>query len=105
MILVISILLLGIVTADPYRQMDEKIAQEGQYWDVTAGEPRIIISKQSRLAPGINIMNSNNCLSMAFFQQRLFIAWRSAPTHFASKKTRIFIMSSSDNGTSWLKEN
>lgn len=65
----------------------------------------MIVSKQSKLPPNVDIMNSNNCLSIALFESRLFIAWRSAPTHFASKKTRIFIMSSNDNGISWSKEN
>lgn len=30
---------------------------------------------------------------MAIFNKRLFVAWRSSPTHFASKKTKVFLMS------------
>lgn len=37
------------------------------------------------------------------FDGKLFVGWRSAPTHFASKQTKIFIMSSKNNGTTWTK--
>jgi hypothetical protein len=63
------------------------------------------VSKTSPLPPGIDIMSSNNCLSITQYDGKLFVGWRSAPTHFASKKTKIFIMSSTNNGTSWTKEN
>ena len=49
-------------------------------------------------------MNSNNCLSIKKFNGKLFVAWRSSPKHFASSKTRMFIMSSTDDGITWEKE-
>jgi hypothetical protein len=51
-----------------------------------------------------SIEDSNNCLTIKRFNGRLFVAWRSAPYHFASSKTRLFMMSSSDDGLTWEKE-
>ena len=50
------------------------------------------------------LRRSNNNDSIAMHEGRLFVAWRSAPTHFASKKTKMFVMSSSDMGETWLPE-
>lgn len=109
MIRLLTTVLVGCMVAaaiaeDPYRKMDEAIAREGSYWDIVAKPPRIIVSKSSPLPPGIDIQSSNNCLSITLFDGKLFIAWRTAPTHFASKKTKIYIMSSKNNGTDWTKE-
>ncbi len=58
-----------------------------------------------KLAPaGIPIESSNNTVSITLFQGKLFMAWRSAPTHFASSKTVMYVASSSDFGVSWEKE-
>ena len=35
---------------------------------------------------------------------RMFMAWRSGPTHFASSLTKMFIVSSIDGGVTWEKE-
>jgi hypothetical protein len=47
---------------------------------------------------------SNNNVSIARHQERLFMAWRSAPTHFASTETQMFVVSSGDNGQTWDHE-
>jgi hypothetical protein len=39
------------------------------------------------------------------FDGLLFIGWRSAPFHFASTQTSIYIMSSPDMGQTWQFEN
>lgn len=49
----------------------------------------------------VQCMGSNNNLDLARFDGRLFLAFRTAPTHFASSKTRLFIVSSADEGKSW----
>ncbi|MBM74478.1 MAG: hypothetical protein CMK59_03685 [Proteobacteria bacterium] len=46
-------------------------------------------------------MASNNNVEIHFFEGKLYFAWRSAPTHFASEETKIWIISSSDDGASW----
>ncbi len=39
---------------------------------------------------------------MVYFEDRLFLAFRTAPYHFASNKVKIYIISSKDNATkSW----
>lgn len=53
---------------------------------------------------GVTTMPSNNCLSIESFEGKLFLAWRTAPDHFASTQTKMYIMSSSDQGTTWTKE-
>jgi len=55
--------------------------------------------------PGeIECMDSNNNLDIALFEGRLFLAFRTAPTHFAGRKTRLYIFSSTDRGESWEHE-
>ena len=44
---------------------------------------------------------ANNNLDIQFHGERLFFAWRSAPTHFASEDVRMIIVSSPDEGQSW----
>lgn len=48
------------------------------------------------LPPEVKCMGSNNNLDLVRFQDRLFLAFRTAPTHFASAKTRLYIVSSVD---------
>jgi len=63
-----------------------------------------VISRFKRLPKEVRIEASNNCLSIAEFDGKLFIAWRTAPFHFASKKTKMYVMSSSDDGENWEYE-
>lgn len=51
----------------------------------------------------IKCQNSNNNVSICIFNKRLYIAFRTGPYHFASKKTGMYIVSSSDCKT-WQKE-
>lgn len=46
---------------------------------------------------------SNNNVSISVFNNRLYVAFRTGPTHFASKKTGMYIISSAD-GSNWKKE-
>jgi len=71
---------------------------------MTVSEPRQVVGPDVDMPEGIDILHSNNCLSIATYQDSLYIAWRSAPMHFASKKTKIFIMSSQNDGLVWTKE-
>lgn len=51
----------------------------------------------------IDAQNSNNNVSISIFGNKLYLAFRTGPTHFASKKTGIYIIST-ENGTDWNKE-
>lgn len=55
------------------------------------------------LPEGVAPQKSNNNVSITIFKKRLFLAFRTGPTHFASKKTGIYIISSAD-GKTWRKE-
>ena len=51
----------------------------------------------------IQCKNSNNNIDLVQFKGRYYCAFRTAPTHFASKKTKLFIISSADFKT-WKYE-
>ena len=48
----------------------------------------------------VNQQRSNNNVTITIFENRLFLAFRNSVTHFASKSTKIYIMSSL-NGVDW----
>ena len=49
----------------------------------------------------ISPMASNNNVDIHLFDGRLFMAWRSAPTHFASSESIMWVVSSNDMGDTW----
>lgn len=63
------------------------------YWVVPSGD----------LPENVSPQKSNNNVSITIFHHRLYLAFRTGPTHFASKKTGVYIISS-DDGKSWKKE-
>ena len=56
------------------------------------------------LPPGLEAQASNTNVSIVQFQGRLFLAWRTAPTHFASARARMLVVSSPDLGRTWTQE-
>jgi len=66
-----------------------------------------ILSEPEQVIPGDNLpsevvcQKANNNLDLVFYQNRLFLAFRTAPFHFASPKTRLYIISSPDWGKTW----
>jgi len=55
------------------------------------------------LPDSVKPQDSNNNVSICIFNNRLYVAFRTGPTHFASKKTGVYIISSA-NGSEWKKE-
>ena len=49
-------------------------------------------------------MESNNNIAGVVFQDRMYLAWRTAPAHFAGMETKIHIVSSGDGGATWDME-
>lgn len=49
-----------------------------------------------RIPENINVQNGNNNIDATKYKGRYYVAFRTAPNHFASKKTRLYIISSSD---------
>lgn len=48
------------------------------------------------LPPEIEVQRANNNLDAVFYQGKYYVAFRTAPSHFASKKVRLYVMSSVD---------
>lgn len=55
------------------------------------------------LPPDVKFQNSNNNVSACIFNKRLYMAFRTGPFHFASKKTGMYIISTNDFKR-WKKE-
>lgn len=66
--------------------------------------PRWIVPSATLPAEAAPVLRSNNNVDIAFHDGRLFLAWRTAPTHFASTETRMHLISSGDRGATWLHE-
>jgi len=56
-----------------------------------------------RLPDGMKLQKSNNNVSICVYQGRLYMAFRTAPHHFASRKAALCVISSSDL-ISWRNE-
>ncbi len=65
-------------------------------------EPYWVIPSEG-LASDINIQKSNNNVSITIHHQKIYLAFRTGPTHFASRKTGVYVISSED-GKRWQKE-
>ncbi|MBK8253968.1 MAG: hypothetical protein IPK82_15060 [Polyangiaceae bacterium] len=65
-------------------------------------EPEILVPFDTAV-DGVNPQNSNNNLDIIQFEGRYFLAFRTAPTHFASEKTVMYVVSSTDQQT-WQYE-
>jgi hypothetical protein len=69
------------------------------------GRHTVTVTDTRQVIPGPGIPmetppgNSNNNLDVVRFEGRVYLAWRTAPDHFASSQTRIFVVSSSDERT------
>ena len=63
------------------------------------------VTNQDNLPRESKLLPSNNCVGIAYYDGRLFMGWRNAPSHFASDLTHIFIISSQDFCKTWDFEN
>lgn len=72
----------------------------GGAWDVVASPPRFVVPSAA-LPPEVEPLASNANVDIQLHDGRLFMAWRSAPSHFASAATRMYVVSSPDLGRSW----
>jgi hypothetical protein len=105
--------------SDDPADWDAEVDRSARY-ALTAGTPRWIVPGGAALAssegldparrsapglpPGLAIDRANNNVDIVFFDGRLFIAWRTAPSHFASREARMIVLSSTDLGQSWRLE-
>ena len=69
-------------------------------YDIQVSEPRWVVPSDG-LPPEAPAAVSNANVDIQFFGDRLFMAWRAAPFHFAGEETRMQIVSSADGGYTW----
>jgi hypothetical protein len=60
-------------------------------------EPSLVVPFQTAL-DGVTTQTSNNNLDVVAFQGRTFLAWRTAPSHFASSETVMYVASQGPEG-------
>jgi hypothetical protein len=80
------------------RQVDPDLA-----YRVVVSSPVPIVPSPN-LPSGLDVQQANNNLSIALHDGRLFLAFRTAPTHFASARARLIVLSSPDLGQTWAYE-
>lgn len=54
------------------------------------------LTTSGKLPAQLKLQHSNNNLDLVRFKEKYFLAFRTAPTHFASKKTVMYVVSSTD---------
>lgn len=64
----------------------------------TLGEPEFVVPSDG-LPAEIVVQDANNNLGVVWHEGRRFLAWRSAPSHFASADTVMWVVSSADGAT------
>jgi hypothetical protein len=70
---------------------------------VLGSEPQPVVPGPAAVA-GIEVLAANNNLDVCDHEGRRYLAWRTAPTHFASDAARLNVVSSGDRGRSWTHE-
>jgi hypothetical protein len=70
-------------------------------YQVTASEARFVVPSD---ALPVETQVSNNNVSIWLGEERLFLAWRTGPIHFATPQTAMHVISSEDGGESWVHE-
>ncbi len=66
-------------------------------------EPKWVVPSEY-LPDNVSPQASNNNVDIYLFEDRLYMAWRSSPTHFAGTQTDMWILSSDDMGDTWSFE-
>jgi hypothetical protein len=83
-------------------QLDLQVDPELGY-HVVLSDPVPVVPSPT-LPPGLDVQRSNNNLAIALHDGRLFLAFRTAPIHFASRNARLVLLSSPDLGRTWVLE-
>lgn len=72
-------------------------------YTVKVSQPRWVVPSAG--LPGlVKPLAANNNVDIILYGGRLHMAWRSAESHFASAKARMFLVSSADGGETWQHE-
>lgn len=90
-------------TWTPSDDPDDYAVDHGRTYRPVPGQPRWVVPSAA-LPDGVAPLAANNNVDIVYFGGRLFMAWRSAETHFASPNAAMYIVSSADHGASWKLE-
>jgi hypothetical protein len=71
--------------------------------EVTVGAPRVIVPGPA-VPPSVVTDRANNNLDVIEHGGRRYLAWRTAPIHFAHRDARLHVVSSGDRGATWQHE-
>src|SRR5262245_53066683 len=93
---------IGPLGLSPDERFDAAVDASLSYRPVLSDPIPVVPSP--RLPPELGLRMSNNNLSIALFEDRLYLAFRTAATHFASADARVVVLSSPDLGGSWTYE-
>jgi hypothetical protein len=92
----------GPLGLSPDERFDLEVDPDRCY-RITVSDPVPVVPSPS-LPAGLDVLRSNNNLSIAMHEGRLFLAFRTSPIHFASPRARLIVLSSPDLGRSWAYE-
>ncbi len=70
---------------------------------IEVSQPRWVVPSAG-LPDNVTPQVANNNVDIHFYEDRLYMAFRTAPTHFASDQVEMYVVSSLDGGTSWEYE-
>lgn len=94
----------GPAPATPSDDPDHWTVDTTRDYDPVVSPPRWIVPSPALPAATAPVLAANNNVAIAFHDGRLFFAWRTAETHFASSNARMHIISSPDRGATWDHE-
>lgn len=83
----------NVFTEDPFYY--DSIWKNKKYAIASISDPLWIVPS-TNLPNSINIQASNNNVAIAFYKKKLYVAFRTSKTHFASEGTTLHIISTSD---------
>jgi len=90
----------GLVLAGMLASCAEDTPESDLSYDIVVSDPLWVVPSDA-LPSAAPAQAANNNLSIFLFEDRLFLAWRTAPSHFASAETRMHVISSPDLGQTW----
>lgn len=107
-------LLLWLLACDPQKEPECEVLEAGpsddpEDWEVDpssgwvpqVSEPRFIIPGEGL---PVSPQTANNNVAITLVGGRTFVAWRTAPSHFASDQTQMQVMSSPTGAAPWTLE-
>lgn len=89
----------SIFSSSPVDDPSSYHVEEGEY-EIKTSPFLWVVPGPGSERPEVVSQKSNNNVAIEFFDNRIFLAFRTGPTHFASKKTRMYVISSVD-GMNW----